>query len=166
MAIIAACFLSCAPTNKNVTLRSKKDYYKDNPYAQPYINNDYLISGDSAMVYVHAFKNHNYRTFYKKKILNTAWSSFDKSTLESVLKNQKTDVVLFLLAAYPRTERNISKDKKRTPFIILQGIPKPDSSETGKGGVFSSEALSSSIYFLPIDICPPPKAGCTISVPQ
>lgn len=163
---IAAFFLSCASTNKNVTLRSKKDYYKDNPYAQPYINNDYLFSGDSAMVYIHAFKNHNYRTFYKKKILDTAWSSFDKSILESVLKDQKTKSVYFLFAAYPHGERNIPKNKKRTPFIILQGIPKPDSSETGKGGVFSSAALSSPIYFLPVDICPPPKTGCTIPAPK
>lgn len=171
MAIITACLLSCTSTKQNVQEKmSVDDYYKDNPYAKPYLDEpfrQYLITGRQAKIYVHAFRNHKYRFWRNKHNLDTAWSVFDKHLLETVIADQKTDSVYFLFAAFPRWDRAVPKDKKRHPFIILQGIPKHELLKTGNGGFFPDNAeLSTPIYFLPAGICPPPNTGCSIPGPK
>ena len=57
---IAAFFLSCTSTKNNVQEKmSVDDYYKDNPYAKPYLEEpfrQYLITERQAKIYVNAFK--------------------------------------------------------------------------------------------------------------
>lgn len=161
---ITACFLSCTSTKQNVQGKmTVKDYYANNPYAQPYLKNPYLITGEQAKIYAHAFKNHKYRSLFNKHKLSTAWSSFDTSTLKTVLADQNTDSVVFLFGAFPRGDKTMPCNRKRHPFIILQGIPKSLTTETTKGGFFPYDVvLSQPIYFLPKGICPPPNTGCTI----
>ena len=164
MAIITACLLSCTSTKQNIQERmSVKDYYQDNPYAQPYLENPYLITEKQANTFVHAFKNHKYRSLFNKHKLSIAWSSFDTSTVNSVVRDQNTDSIVFLHGAFPRSDKSIPYDHKRHPFIILQGIPKQGISQTGKGvSLLYDVVLSQPIYFLPKYICPPPNTGCTI----
>ena len=167
---IAAFFLSCTSTKNNVQEKmSVDDYYKDNPYAKPYLEEpfrQYLITERQAKIYVNAFKKHNYRVT-RKHILDNAWSVFDKHLLETVVADQKTDLVYFLFAAFPRWDKSVPKDSMRHPFIILQGIPKHEFLKTGNGGFFPDDAeLSTSIYFVPTGICPPPNTGCSIPAPK
>lgn len=164
MAIITICFMSCTSIKKSTGKISVQDYYKDNPYAQKYMGTDflpYLITKQQAMVYIHAFKKHNYRVTRKKK-LDTAWSTFNRKLLDSLTRDSNTASLFFLMAAYPKWDKTIDKEFKRHPFIIMQGIPKPDSSGSGKGGVSSLKDFSQSLYLSPIKICPPPNTGCRI----
>lgn len=166
MAIIAACFFSCTSTKNNVKEISVGDYYQDNPYAQPYLKkpfSDFLLTYYQVQIYAHAFRNHKYRVWRRGYNLDTAWSSFDTSVLKSVLRDQNTDSVVFLFGAFPRWDRSVPKDKKRHPFIILQGIPKQGFAQVGKGGLLQDYVpLSKPVYFRPKEICPPPNTGCTI----
>ena len=162
---ITACFLSCTSTKQNVQERmSVSDYYKNNPYAQPYLKkpySKYLTTGQWVKIYVNAFKKHNYRVT-RKYHLDIAWSTFDSSLLKTVLADDNIDSVVFLFAAFPRWH-SVSKDSMRHPFIILEAIPKVVPTKTGNGGFFSEDAaLSTSLYFLPKYICPPPNTGCSI----
>ncbi len=160
MAIFSIYFISCTTSRKNYVEIPVQESYKNNPYAQPYIG-PYLISERQAMIYIHAFKKHNYRVTRKKR-LDPAWSFFDQKILKDLMLDKKTDSVIFLFGAYPSWDTTIPKEKKRHPFIILQAIPKVVFNESGKGDSFSSEALSASLYFRPKDICPPPNTGCKI----
>jgi hypothetical protein len=159
MVIVTTGFISCTTTNLSTT--SKEDYYQGNPYAQPYINDSSLISGPQAEIYIHSFKKHKYRDFHKKK-LNVAWSTFDTAYLHLACDSSRTDSVYFFLAAYPKRDTTVHREKKRHPFIIMQVIPKPGNSETVKGGANSLLPISNSLYFLPRNICPPPNNGCSI----
>src|SRR6185312_4232390 len=139
MAIIATCVLSCTSTKQNIQEKmSVSDYYKDNPYAQPYLKEPYLkylTTGQWAKTYVNAFKKHNYRVT-RKYHLDTAWSTFDSALLKTVLADDNIDSVAFLFAAFPRSDRSVSKDSIRHPFIILEAIPKVVPIKTGNGGFF------------------------------
>lgn len=167
MAIITICFLSCTSTKQNVKKKTSfQDYYANNPYAQPYLKEPfvhYLVTDVWVRIYVHAFRNHKYRFWRNKHNLDKAWSSFDSSLLKTVIADKNIDSVVFLFAAFPRWDRTVSKDSMRHPFIILEAIPKIVPTKTGNGGFFSEDAaLSTSLYFLPKYICPPPNTGCTI----
>lgn len=161
VAIINICFISCTTVKKYTGEISVQDYYINNPYAQKYMGFPDLISKPQAMEYVHAFKKHNYRVT-RKKNLDPAWSTFNRILLDTLTMDSNTDSVIFLMAAYPKGDKTIDKEHKRHPFIIMQGIPKLDLSNSGKGGVFSPAALFQSIYFRPIKICPPPNVGCAM----
>lgn len=171
MTIVAACFLSCTSTKQNVQERMTVDeYYKDNPYAMDYLKEPfrkYLITESEVKIYVHAFRNHKYRVWRNKHNLDKAWSSFDSTLLKTVIADKNIDSVVFLFAAFPRWNKSVPRDSMRHPFIILDAIPKVVPTKTGNGGFFSEDAaLSTSLYFLPKYICPPPNTGCSIPAPK
>lgn len=154
-------FMSCTSSKKNISATSIQDYYKDNHYAQNYMDAPGLVSGDVALDYIHAFKKHNYRGFGKEK-LNNPWSTFDRKTLDQLINDGETDSIYFLLAAFPKNDKSVLKDSTRHPFIILVAIPKPSATETGKGSSNFSVATSKAVYLLPVKICPPPNTGCSM----
>lgn len=157
MGVSAFYFISCTSSKENISTTSTQDYYKDNSYAQPYINNPQLISGDSAIVYINHFKKHIYRGWRKNKLLN-AWSTFDRTTLDSLVNDRNTDSVYFFLAAYLKNDKD--KDQRKHPFVIMEAIPKPSSKANGKGSTVPETTLSKSLFFMPVKMCPPPNTGC------
>ena len=159
--IITIFFISCTSSKKNISATSTQDYYKDNHYAQNYMDAPGLVSGDVALDYIHAFKKHKYRGFGKGK-LNNPWSTFDRKTLNQLIDDGETDSIYFFLAAFPKNDKSVLKDSTRHPFIILEAIPKTPATETGKGSSNFSAATSKPVFLLPVKICPPPNTGCSI----
>jgi len=157
MGIAAFYFISCTSTKKNISTTSTQDYYKNNSYANSFLNNPNLISGDLATAYIHEFRKHTYKGWKKKKLLNP-WSTFDPSLLNKIVNDPNTDSIFFFLAAYLKNDKD--KDRKKHPFIILEATPKPPFAENGKGDAAPVAAASSPLFFTPIGICPPPNAGC------
>ena len=161
MGIGTILFMSCTSSKKNISATSIQNYYKDNHYAQNYMDAPGLVSGDVALGYIHAFKKHKYKTFGKGK-LNNPWSTFDRTTLDKLINDGETDSIFFFLAAYPKKGPGIEKENRRHPFVVLQAIPKPPATETGKGSSNFSAGLSKPVYLVPIKICPPPNTGCSM----
>jgi hypothetical protein len=159
VAIITICFISCTTTKSNTGKISAEEYYKNNPYAEPYLPNSHFISEDEAMVLIHAFKKHKYKVFHKK-YLNNPWSTFERSVLNELITDPKTDSIFLFLAAYPKNDHSIDKEKRGHPFVILKAIPKQDPPLSGNGGSDFLSYLSQAIYLLPSNICPPPDSGC------
>jgi hypothetical protein len=161
MGMVSFYCISCTSSKKNISQVSVKEYYKDNSYADKYKNFPHLLTGDEAKTYINAFKYHTYKGWRKKK-LNNAWSTFDRHTLDSLVKDQQTDSIFFFLAAFPRHDKSVLEDSTRHPFIILEAIPKSSISSTGKGDSESSSNSVQPLFFSPVILCPPPDRGCRI----
>jgi hypothetical protein len=159
--IVTLFSVSCTSSKKNISATSKQDYYKDNHYAEKYMDAPGLISRDVALHYINAFQKHKYKGFGEKKLEN-AWSTFDRATLDRLIKDPETDSIFFFLAAYPKKDKTVEKEKRRHPFVILEAVPEVPKSEKGKGSANSSATLSTPVYLLPVQICPPPNAGCRV----
>lgn len=159
MGVTAFYFISCTSSKKNISETSVEEYYNDNPYAQKHIYAPGLVTPDVAFDYIHAFKKHKYRVFGKGK-LDNPWSTFDQHALDSLINDPETDSIFFFLAAFPKKDKSVPKDSTRHPFVVLEAIPKPSETETGKGSSNFSATLSKPLYIVPVQICPPPNTGC------
>jgi hypothetical protein len=163
MAIVGVYCVSCTSSKKSISETSKIDYYRDNPYAQPFIHDEHLISGDKAAMYISKFKHHKYKTF-KKKTLNNAFSTFNPNVLDYFAKKSDEVSIFFKLAAFGKTGKSVPKDmdSSRHPFIIMEVRTKLPISATGKGSAESSASTLRSLFFMPVQLCPPPNTGCRI----
>jgi len=158
MGVTAFYFVACTSSKENIKTTSTQDYYKNNSYAQPYLNDPHLISGELALAYIHEFRKHTYKGWRKKKLLNP-WSRFDPTILNQIVSDPNIDSIFFFLAAYLK---NAPDSLRKHPFVILQAIPKPTLEGNGKGSATTEATISKPLYFTPIKICPPPNTGCLV----
>jgi hypothetical protein len=161
MAIVGVYCVSCTSSKKSLGTVTVQDYYNGNTYAQKYLSDPHLLTGNDAMVYINSFKKHKYKTF-GKKTLDNPWSTFDRNTLDSLVNDPETDSIFFFLAAFPKKDKSVPKDSIRHPFIIMEAVPKIPTSAMGKGSAESSSSALSSLFFMPVQLCPPPNTGCRI----
>lgn len=148
MGAFAFYFLSCTSSKENFSSTSAHDY-TNNCYADSFLKYN-PIPPTKAVAYINEFKKHKYKGLRRNRLLN-AWSAFDVNALKDLVKNENTDSVFCYLAAYLKNERD--KNKRRNPFVIIEVKPKPSF-------VCQHKRIASSLYFLPIKICPPPNTGC------
>ena len=159
-AIVGVYCVSCSSSKKSLGQVTVQDYYNGNSYAQKYLNDPHLISGDDAKIYIKAFKKHKYKGLFKGKHLDNAWSTFDRNTLDSLVNDPGTDSVFFFLAAFPKKDKSVPNDSIRHPFVIMEGVPKIPMSAMGKGSRESASLQVQPVFFSPIKLCPPPNTGC------
>lgn len=160
MGIVGFYLMSCS-SNKSISTTNVKDYYANNPFAQPYLNYPGIIPADFAKVCIQYFKKHKYRDFGKKRLENTL-AAFDRSLLTAFANDSNVDSIYFYLAAYPKWYKAIDKSKARHPFVIIEAKPKVVPPVSGKGSAESLPAASQSIFAAPVKLCPPPDRGCRI----
>jgi len=162
MGIVGFYCISCTGSKENLGQVTKEDYYAGNSYAQKYLSDPHLISGDDAKIYIKAFKKHKYKGLFKGHHLDTAWSTFTRYTLDSLASDPETDSIFFFLAAFPKKDKSVPDSQRRHPFIIMETVPKIPMSAMGKGSAESSASTLRSLFFTPVKLCPPPNNGCRI----
>ncbi len=159
MGIIGFYCISCTSSKESLGGVTVQQYYNGNTYAQKYLNNPHLLTGNDAMAYIKSFKKHKYRIF-GKKTLDNPWSTFDRDMLDSIGNDPETDSIFFFLAAFPKKNKSVAKEKRGDPFVILEAIPKSSTYEKGKGSAESPYYTAKSAFFSPVGLCPPPNTGC------